>query len=106
MEACKAIRIIVEKGFKKGLIDQLSEIDNNRLFFLKNLKSKNENKNNEKDWLDKNLDNTNNGPNKAVIHYILQDVQNTSSNYTKEKLVYIFERNNSYQNNAKALSKS
>lgn len=54
--------------------------------------SKDENKSNKKNELDKNLDNINNEPDKTILCHISHNVKNASSNYIKEKLVWIFKK--------------
>lgn len=87
--ACEAIETAVEKGLEGSSVDQSSEIDDNKAFLQENLKSEDENKSDQKNWLDEDLDNTNNELEEAAVRCIPQEATNASSNYTKEKLVQI-----------------
>lgn len=58
MKTYRVTETTIEKGFKDDIIDQLSEIDNNKFFFYENLEFKDENKSNKEDWLDENLYNS------------------------------------------------
>lgn len=91
LKACKVIETTVEKGLESSLVDQSSEIDDNKIFLQENLESEDKNKSDKEDGVDKDLDDTKSEPDKAAIRCILQDARNASSNYGKEKLVQIFE---------------
>lgn len=70
LKTCKVIETIVEKGFKSGPVNQSSEIDDNKAFLQENPKSKDENKSNKEEGLDKDLDDIKNETNKAAIRRI------------------------------------
>lgn len=59
LKTCKAIKTANQKDLNNVSIDQSSKIDDNKNFFQENPKSKDENKSNKEDWLDKNLNDTN-----------------------------------------------
>ena len=90
LRVCKGIETVIKRGLEGDLVDQSSEINNNKSFLQKNLEFDNENERDEKDWLDKDLDDTSNSElDEATLRHIPSDVANASNNYANEQLAQI-----------------
>lgn len=80
LKACEAIKYKVGKGLGGGLVDQLSELENNKEYLYQNMKNNEDNS--KDDWLREDFESENSN--------IEATSSNTSSKWAKEKLVQIF----------------
>lgn len=86
LKTCQAVETRVEKGFEKSLVNQLSEIKDNKAFLQENLESKKERTSNENNWIEDDF------KKKKKTSFLAFDATNAKSNYAKEKLIGILKR--------------
>lgn len=83
--ACQAVETGVEVGLEGGLVDQLSEIEDNEAFLQENLESEEESTSDEDDWIEDDSEEER----RATL--LAGDAANAKSNHAKEKLIRILE---------------
>lgn len=86
MGACQAVEIGVKKGLEDGFIDQLSKIEDNKAFLQENLELAEESTSDEDDWIEDD------SKKERRATFLAGNATNAKSNYAKEKLIQILER--------------